>query len=372
MAKVLKYIILILTILNVPSTFFFYVSPAISTVLSYLIYALLMAYFIVAEKHRPNLWMIAIGISYFAIGGLNFAGDKESDYFITFTKYIIMIICGSALVKKVTKDDIFFLYFLGSISIIVHAVAFPDNYGRYSGFYIDPNQAGFVCLMAYALTFRIKKFPVRTLLQVIITVAGVFTFSRTFILIWLLINLMSVKIEFKNIRIIGVGVGLIILIAAIGPLLKLNTDRLETFTAVVNQNEGALQKAGEASRSETWSYYYEPLKESPIFGNGYGSFMGGVFQTFGVHNTYILVLGEAGIIAFFLLTSLYLYFLYMGVVMFKEEHHVLMQSIALFLFLLTFHNYFTTDHVLIATLWIANQISNYKKKKSADALPQPS
>ena len=365
--RVLKYVIMALTLLNIPSIIFFEVSPAISSVLSYGTYALLIVFFILEKGSKPNMWLLILGLTFFTIAGINFYAGEESEYFITFVKYIITIVCGSALVKKITPNEIFIFLFIGALSIFINAAIFPSKFGRYSGLYVNANLAGFIAVIAYSLTFRIKRFSIRTILQVLITLAGIFTFSRTFILIWVLLNLISLKINIKNIRILAIGVGLLLLLSFFGSVFKLNTTRLKQFTAVINSEEGAITQANEASRTETWALYYDAILENPFFGNGYNSFQKIGLHSVSIHNNYLLFLGEAGLVPFLIFLGLSIYLLYMGYKLFDLAPYLLLQAIAFFLFMLTFHNFLTTDAVLVLTLWMFYQIKTLRKQKQ-DAL----
>ena len=354
--RILKYVILSLILLNLSSFFFFNVSQVVSSLMSYGTYVLLMAYFVLRKGGKPNLWVLITGISFFMIAGLNFHSGKESEYYGSLIKFVITIVFGGALVKDITVKEMYTFLFIGALSPIVHAVAYPDNYGRYSGFYINANTAGFIAAIAFTLTFQIKKVLFRNLGQILITIGGLVTFSRTFILMWLLTNLISLKISIKNIKIIGVGFGLLVLLVIFGELFSLNTVRLKTITNLLDNKEGAVEDAGEASRTETWALYYDYILDKPLQGNGYNSFQASGFHSVSVHNAFLLIIGEAGIVPFLLFVGFCIYILYKGVLLFKLAPYILMQSVSFVMFMLTFHNFFQMEWVLLITLWIFQQI----------------
>jgi O-antigen ligase len=206
--------------------------------------------------------------------------------------------------------------------------------------------------MGFALTYSLKNKYTRTLVQIICTIAGIITFSRTFIIIWILINILSIRISIKNIRILAVGAALFVALITFGELFKLNMIRLKQFSSILNNEEGAVTAANDDSRSDTWAQYYDNILEKPLLGNGYGALSGyGIYPT-GAHNSFIMVLGEGGIIPFIVFTGIYLYILYCGIKLFDYSPHIIMQGIAIFLFLLTFHNYWDNLYIVLITLWI--------------------
>ena len=370
--KVLKYVILILVILNIPTAFFFGGNLALGSLLSYFTYGLLLVFFVLQKGGKPNIWLLLLGVSYFLIGGVNLYSGMEGEFFITFTKYLVTIIAGSVFVKHVSINELLFFLIIGTLSIIVEAAFFSTSYGRYGGLYINANLGGFIAIVAYTLTFNIKKFYIRTILQIVITICGIITFSRTFLIIWVLVNLISIRISVKNVRILAAGFGLLVLLTIFGSLFKLNTTRLNMFTAVINEEQGSLKQANEASRTETWAIYYPYIEDKPFFGNGYNSFQSTGFSSVSVHNAYLLILGESGLFPFLLFLLMNLYFVFMGLKLFKQKPFLVMQGIAYALFMLTFHNFFTMDSMLILALWIFHQIRLAKdlKAKELNGIPQ--
>lgn len=363
--RILRYVILSLILLNLPSFFFFNISQVSSNLMSYGTYVLLIVYFVLKKGGKPNLWVLITGITFFLIAGLNFHSGDESKYYGTFIKFIITVVCGSALVRDVTIKELYTFLFIGALSSIVHAVAYPDNYGRYSGFYINANTAGFIAIIAYTLTFRIKNVLHKNLAQILITLSGLVTFSRTFILMWVVVNLISLKISIKNVKILGVGFGLVVLLVVFGELFKLNTVRLNTLTDLLDQKEGAIEDAGEASRTETWEIYYDYILEKPFQGNGYNSFQSSGFNRVSVHNSFLLIIGEAGIVPFLMFVGFCIYFVAKGIALFEIAPYILMQGVSFILFMLTFHNVFQMDWILIITLWIFQQIKEKSEEQQA-------
>jgi O-antigen ligase len=253
---------------------------------------------------------------------------------------------------------------LGNIFLFQNPVA---DYGRYSGFYLDPNNGGLVCLMGLALSFTIIK-PLRLFGKLSFTGLGLITLSRTYMVTWLLLNLMSIRLSLKNAKMLLIGFGVLILLVTYNEFLPVKNERLEQISALIDgSRRNNVQTLNEDSRTETWARYYDALFENPVFGNGYRSFYGnGVVKTkWGVHNTYLLIWGESGIITllFFLgfLTRLFL----RGYQQFKEKPHALLMLTGLAVFFMTNHNFMTNEYAIFILIWISIQL---KKKPFTEKL----
>jgi len=153
--NLLRYSLLALIIWNLP-TFILEVSgDVMGSNSSYLMFGLLLVYYFLAKKNLPLWAFIALGVSYFLISGLVYVGDFEN-YVFKFLKYLIFILAGAELVRQSTKNEIYIFLLIGALSIIVNAVVFQDDYGRYGGFYLNPNAAGLISLIGYCFSFIIN------------------------------------------------------------------------------------------------------------------------------------------------------------------------------------------------------------------------
>ena len=350
-------------ILNLPTAMLFWVNESLGSVFNIAVYGLLLVYYFLNEGGRTYVWMLILGISYYTLSGLNFEyGGDPKYYFFFFIKYIVFIVCGSRFVSHVSKLELIIFLLLGAISIIIHALFYPDSYGRYSGLYMNPNAASFIAIIGYALTYSLQNKYFKIFAQIIFSIGGIITFSRTFIIIWILVNLLSLRINIKNIRILAVGGALFVALITFGELFKLNTIRLKQFSAILNNEQGAVSAANDDSRSDTWAHYYDNILEKPLLGTGYGALSGNGIYPLGAHNSFIMVIGEAGILPFIVFIGIHLYILFCGIKFFDYSPHIIMQGIAIFLFLLTFHNYWVTLYILIITLWIFHEIDIKKNQ----------
>tara|TARA_R110000822_G_scaffold308909_2_gene437450 strand:+ start:4612 stop:5679 length:1068 start_codon:yes stop_codon:yes gene_type:complete len=341
-----------------------YQGPGISSLISYLSYILLIGYYILSNKTKPNLWMIAIGLLFFSISSLSdsqYLPVENRDFLVYILKYFITVICGYELLKNTSSREITLFLFIGALTIILQIFFFNnpllDN-GRYSGFYLNPNTGGFICLIGYGLTFAAENKKFRLILQVVFTIMGLLTFSRTFILLWLLTNLIAVRIDIKNLRVFLYGFGLLTVLVVFSEFLPVKNPRLEQIKAFIKGDQVQTQVVSEDSRTETWSLYYDALFDHPFLGSGYNSFSGySHISPVGAHNTYLKIWGEAGIIVISIFLAMYIIMIRDSLEQFKIAPHLFLITIAVVLFLSTFHNYFDNGYILFISMWIQAEIN---------------
>ena len=354
--RILKYIILALFILNLPGIGLVALGSTVGSVLSYLSFILLGVFYLFFYKSKPNLYLLIIGLSYFLISGLQlYYSLTEQEYFIMLIKFVILILFGSSFFSSISYKELTWFVLIGAISILANAIFLKDDYGRYAGFYLNPNAAGFVCITGYSLCFALKEKKLKLIFQVLFTVSGLLTFSRTFILAWVLINLLSLRIDIKNIKVFFVGISLAIFALTFGELLNLNGLRFKQYQAVFESNKSA-SALQEGSRTETWAIFYDEIYESLVIGNGFGKFQGGGAHGLGTHNTYLLIIGEAGVIPFMLFILFIFFLLIKSNKLFKQNPSLLLLSISLSLYLLTSHNYFDSYFKLCITMFIYQKL----------------
>jgi O-antigen ligase len=361
--KILKYITFGLVILNIPSIGLSAYGSTIGGLLSYATIGLLAFYYFLEKKTTPNWWLIIISILFFMIGGLQYVGPTIQ-FIMDTIKYFIYLISAYELAKHISISEYNLLLLIGSSTIALEDLLFTSEFGRYSGFYMSPNEAGFICITGYAATYGLKNKSAKLLGQFICTLAGLLTFSRTFIVIWLLINVVSLKISVKNIRIFGLGFLIISTLFFIDEVVGLNNPRFEQLKSIAN-NDGSVssEEINEDSRADTWARFYDKILDSPLIGSGYGSFSGKQGHVQGVHNSYLMVLGEAGILPFILFILYIGYLIVMSIIYFTRKPNLIMQMIGLSLFLMANHNFFTFYYVSFAAMWIQYQIHIAKSEE---------
>ena len=364
--KIFRVILLILILWNIPSIALYSISPGLGGLLSLTTIGLLLFYYLLEKKTIANWWLIIIALFYFTISSFQYY--YETKFIVNdVLKYFVVIIAGYELIKKVSKEELLLFIFIGSISIVIDAIVFPTKFGRYSGFYLNPNEAGFICIYGYALIFSIKNTSIKLLGQFVFTLMGLLTFSRTFIVIWLIINIISLKVSLKNIKIIGVGILIFSSLIFIDETIGLNNPRFEQLKNIVNNKNVSSQKINEDSRVDTWIQFYDKILESPIFGSGYGTFSGKT-GALGAHNSYLMIIGEAGIIPFMLFLGYICYLFYWSLYLFKKSPYLLMQTSVIAMFLLTDHNFFNFYHVLFVVMWVQYQIVAQRKLINEDLI----
>lgn len=367
----LRYSILALTIWHLPGFTLVYINGNISSIISYLSYGLILFYTLLSWKNGNNYPMLLLGALYFIIGSLTEQAymPEPKQFFIIVIKYFIIIWGGYEVMRNTTAKEMWLYMLIGASSILGNMFLFnnplADN-GRYSGFYLDPNNAGLICLAGFALSFILPK-KIQLFGKIAFTLLGLFTFSRTFIISWLVLNVLSIKLSVKNAKMLGLGFLLLSSLLVYNEFLPSKNRRLEELGAMISGDEKKASNLNKDSRLETWGRFYDFLMENPVFGNGYNSFgTEGVNPPVGVHNTYLLIWGEAGIVPLLIFLIYLTVLVKKGYFNFKKIPHVFMMLISLSLFLMTNHNFFTTDYSLLILLWIHIQI--FKEEQTGNVL----
>ncbi|VXC03327.1 O-antigen ligase family protein [Maribacter litoralis] len=360
--KAIRYITLFLIFLNFPGWVLDNFNPILSSALSYLSFGLTLLYFILAKEWNFNSWLLLLGLVYFGISSLSgqiYLPDLIT-YMIIIIKYFILIIGGYIMLRHTSKKEIFYFLLIGALSVFLQMFVFynkAQDYGRYSGFYLNPNSLAFICMMGYGLTYGLKT-KLRTWGQIIFTFIGFLTFSRTFIVVWLLMNLISIRLSLKNIRVLAIGLGLFIGLLTFNAFLPKSNPRLEAMANILEGNNTNTKKLEEGGRSDTWAAYYPALLEKPFFGNGYGSFAGGgIAGRVGPHNAYLKVIGEAGIITLLIMILMFGKMTYQSAINFLKKPYLLLMIVSLDLFLLANHNFFDSGYVLFFIMWLQIQLN---------------
>ena len=353
--RIIRYITLALVLLNLPSIGLFAYGGGVGAMLSYATIFMLAVYYALEKKTTPNWWIIIIALLYFMIGALQYEGAPMV-FLMELIKYFIFVLGGYELAKNININEMFVFFLVGALSVGVEALAFTNDYGRYAGFYLNANVAGFICIYGYSTIYGLKNTTFKLIGQFIFTLMGLLTFSRTFIVIWLLLNVISLKVSIKNIRIFGIAFLIFSSLLFIDQVVGLNNPRFEQLKNIVSDDQKvSSEEISEDSRTETWAKFYDQILEAPIIGNGYGTFSGKI-NSMGVHNSYLMIIGEAGILPF-LIFLIYIARLFLKSYMhFKKAPYLVMMTISLAVFLLANHNFFTFYYMTFAAMWIQYQI----------------
>lgn len=358
--NILKYIILILFICNIPSAVLVDFGDSAGSLVSDISFVLLIIYYFFSQKNKPAWPFIIFTFSYFIISGL-IGVDDEKYYFIDFFKFLVIIVCGGQLVFNTKLNELLIIIAIGVASILFNALFIPTDYGRYSGFYLDPNSAGFAALIGFALCFGVSNQKWKLIGQFFFTFCGILTFSRTFLLLWFLLIIISIFQNRKNLKILGIGVGTLLLLFSLSQLLKLNSDRFSMIDNLVNQGK-VIESVNKNSRTETWSIYYDLIADAPIFGSGYQSFMSDMIYEDGVHNNYLRILGESGIFPFLIFIGIFLFILLKSFKAFNSKGFMFLLTLSLIALHLTNQNFETLHHVTLVSLWLYFKIIEEDKE----------
>jgi hypothetical protein len=351
----LRIIFLFLVLCNFPSFALVHISPFAGTVLSYSTFLILITYSFF-EKVLPIKEYLLLGFFYFFISLLVDSTAFDSSLFLVI-KYFIFFYCVNSILFYVKNIEIFGILILGCFSIFIEVYLSGGLVGRFSGFYLNPNAAGFAVLIGFIFSMSLFKSRLKILAQVLFSVAGFLTFSRTFLVLWIIVNLITFFHSFKNGLKLFFGVILFTLFIAFFQDLGIDSQRFSAYSLAL---KGELSDDLAVDiRSDTWSIYYEDILNSLFFGNGFLSFSGKKFgsgfneySVQGVHNSYLMVLGESGIFVFIIFLFLHIRYLYVGFNVFSQFPVYFLLSISLALFLLTSHNFFDNYLILFLSAWL--------------------
>lgn len=358
--KALKYILLILILLNIPTFSIANISPGLGSATSMLLLLCVIIFYFFEEKLQPIIPLVVLGLSYYIISSLSYT-ENTSEFLKDLIRYFIFILGIRKLASLTSKQEVCYILLIGAASVIINALFFSNAFGRYSGFYINPNKAGFVCIIGFTLTYSIKQKGIKLIAQFIFAIAGLMTLSRSFILLFLLVNIISIVIDKKNIITLVSGVIALTLILSLSSI-KLNTDRFNALKSIFSDNVDTTTITKE-TREETWANYIDGIMTNPLFGQGYKKLHGkpkGYYNNddVGVHNSFLMIIGEAGIIPFIIIVVLYLSMLIRSFKVFNEEPLYLIMSLLLLSYLMVSHNYFDNFLLLFMTVWLYDKIKS--------------
>jgi len=364
----LRFVILFLVLCNIPGFLLFYFGPTYGSASSYLTSISLISYlFISKKKAKPVIPFIVFTLLYFIISGLNYGGDQI--YFIKeFIRFSIVILGITEVMNNSNAKSIFFTFLLVGFSIIIHALIFPEiNHlyglvkGRYSGFFHNPNTAALVCLLGMAMSFSIKNNFWKYFGQVIFTFAGVLTLSRTFIVVWVLINLAAIVNNRKNVIVPLIGVISMIVVFTFVDDNIFASDRFDALTSFITEGEVKSKTIGKDTRDQTWALYYDLVLEKPIFGHGFMVFQEKKGQYLpGVHNSFLMVLGESGILPFLVFLGIYFYLSIKSFGYFRNEPTLFYITMVCLLNLMVSHTYFTNYQTVALSIYVYLRLRSLK------------
>ena len=371
--KYLKYAILVLIVCNLPSYLSAYFDPRYGSLASYATSGFLVVFFFLARpKHRLVFPFILLGILYFTISSFNFSQEFETEYLKDFLRYMIVAVCAGEVLIRTSRKELFFAFFIGALSVILNAFIFKTaqanfaaEYGRYSGFYLNPNYAGIVCLAGYALSFAMKNRKLKLLGFFVFTLAGLVTLSRTFVVIWLIINFAAIYNNRKNAMTLGIGGIILIIVFSFSGMLTLNTSRFTALKSIFSSEQTQTTTITAGGRGATWSYYYDMIMENPLIGNGYRKLQSQKYGGRGVHNSYLMVVGESGFLPFLIMVGIYMYLLLITFKHFKEFPEYFYLTIVVVLAMAVSHSFFVVFLNVLISIFVYVRIRELNANKEA-------
>lgn len=373
--KIISFVVCLLVLLNIPGILLETKSIAVSSPVSYFTFFLLGVLIITNKTKFPKQILFMAGISslYFFIGAFQYEGSFI-ELFIVFIKFLLYLFGLFISLHYINQNTIILLLLAGATTIILDSLYFRFNdfqgigfisqYGRYSGFYLNPNNASFVCSLGYVLTL-IKKNNIK-FLAILFTFFGFLTLSRTFMGSWIIITsiylFLNRKYLVKSIFILIIS-GFILV--QFSEQLKLDLTRFEFLTNLFLGNIDQ-EVLNNDSRSSQWAKFYDGIANSPIIGNGYSSFgnsLDGQGDA-GVHNSFLLILGESGFLPFSLILALFVSLLYRSWTIIRPNIMPFLLIISLIITLMVSHVLFSSGIQIFILVFIIYNLT----KKTANKL----
>ena len=339
----------------------------IATYIKYICIVLIIIYLLKNEMIILDKGFLIFLILYFLFSGINTI-EKFNLYILEFIKSILLFIFFSNYIKINKLKTVLIIILIGAITIIVEFFIFKDYNigGRYSGIFLNPNGAAYICIFGYTLSFMFNG-KLKYICILIFSFAGLITFSRTFLVLWLLVTLYFIYKEKKNLIILIISFFIIILLNNYKEDFEINSrfDFISQFF-LDEKPTVSFDEFNENSREVAWQRFYSKLLNGNLFiGNGYRSFQGSEFVESknnslreGVHNSYLMILGEAGIFVFILFLLLNIQII---IKLFQNDKIFLMIFLTMLLFITTSHNFFETSLNLLIYALCYNKINEVIK-----------
>ena len=258
--KLLKYILLFFLFCNFTAFALLYLGPRMGSLVSYPTSLLLLVYFFFAKPwHKPAIPFVLFGILFFTISSFNYTETDTTNFFMKESlRFMIAVVCGTELMYRCKPKDFFYIFLIGAFSVILNAVVFPEAnvlHGLIRGlrFLLNPNSAGTACLLGFALSYRIKSRTWRLIGQFAFTLAGIFTLSRTFVIVWLLINLIAIIKDKKNLLVPVIGGVVLIGVFTFTDSKMFESDRFNALESFFDEGPVETKTLEEDSRTATWA-----------------------------------------------------------------------------------------------------------------------
>jgi O-antigen ligase len=285
--------------------------------------------------------------------------DTVLPVYISIINTSFIVIVGALIGYRVSLKNnmeslisILYLISFGAVLSIFYGAWNPAIYysiehvgfysSRYSGFFANPNVAGIaICLSTSIALSCINsgRLKIITLIGILLSLIAVYlTFSRSSILIFVVLIAVQIFLVNKNklfkwrflIIIIGVMFVCYFLLINMTLFLELDTDQTKRIDSLISLlHTGKIESHLRSHRDEIFFLSLERIASSPIIGNGLGSFLKLSGSIWGSHNTYLMILGEAGIVTILI----FLFFIYRVFVKTRKCQSVMIKSFVINIFI---------------------------------------
>jgi O-antigen ligase len=190
-----------------------------------------------------------------------------------------------------------------------------ESADRASGLFENPNEAAMIALYCIILVVALpaRSLPVRLVQGSLAVVALLMTFSKAGMLTLLLLTGLFLATRRSFLTLVFAALGLVAAFSALwfvfeNDLFNLSWEQRERLSDVINLAGGEFNARSTTGRSVLFEIGFEKIKGNLPWGAGLGAFHameGGIRKVaggleldewLGIHNTYLMFLGEGGII----------------------------------------------------------------------------
>jgi O-antigen ligase len=181
----------------------------------------------------------------------------------------------------------------------------------------------------------------------------------------LLISIISIINNKKNAITPIIGGFVLIGILIFSDKLTLNKDRFNALKSVFGTESVQTDVIREGSRTETWALYYDQIFERPFLGHGFMKFQRRRNGMPGVHNSFLMIIGEAGILPFLWMLGIYGYLLAKSFTFFKTRPEFFYISLAIVLSLMTGHQYFRVFYYVFLSMFVYYKLNELSLEENS-------
>lgn len=398
----LVLILLIIFNINGIIHIFFDVSGA----LRYL-YLLLVGFLILTSSNillynifSRSRYIVIFLLCYLVFGTIGtIMNDNWEDWTINILPWVISLLVSYTIAAFLASEIVSgnFNYWMNIIFIstviagssgIIFSVLGINQYGNYityyeraAGIFANPNELGFVANMSlvfllYSMHKQSKFFYI--ILVLVATYGSYLTYSKgsiiTTVVIWLNYFIMFLvnKTNGKSKVYLYLIASFIFIVLAFN--LKVLNDNSEL---TIEQNRriyhildifsGNITDEATSGRIDIFEYGFDKILDNPFIGYGIGTFAVLDNRSHGIHNAFLMVLGESGIISFLILVSILLILLISPWLRWfnrGEKYLISSMFIVIVIYMMGTHGVFHSKFFILYLIFIGVFIDNISMQKS--------